>query len=89
MFRLILIALVGYIAYRVARHWLLSKTDARRVGSERMDRIDDVMVKCPQCGSYFPRRDGIATESPEGERLLCSPKCRDALRDAGAGPHRP
>lgn len=79
MFRLILIALVGYIAYRLARRFLGSRTDARRMDGDPHDRIDDVMVKCPQCGSYFPRRDGITLNRREGDPLLCSPKCRDAL----------
>jgi hypothetical protein len=40
-------------------------------------RIDDVMVKDPQCGAYFPRRDGIALKSAGGGLLFCSRECRD------------
>jgi hypothetical protein len=85
MFRLILIALVGYIAYRIARSWIGSKADTRPVDGDRIGRIDDVMVKCPQCGSYFPRRDGMVLNRREGDKLLCSPKCRDALISVNPG----
>ena len=39
--------------------------------------IDDVMVKDPQCGVYFPQRNSIVV-SKNGENLyFCSTECRD------------
>jgi hypothetical protein len=84
MIRLVLYLLVAYIAYRLVRGWLAPRNSSRRVDESRGGRIDDVMVKCPQCGAYFPRRDGIALRRPEGDLWLCSPKCRDAAGGSAA-----
>lgn len=83
MIRLILYLLGAYIAYRLLRAWIAPRGNTRRVDSDTVGRIDDVMIKCPQCGSYFPRRDGIELRRPEGDLRLCSPKCRDAASGSG------
>jgi hypothetical protein len=77
MIRLIVLAVIGYLAYRLARNWLRGQSKARRVGREKIGRIDDVMVKDPQCGAYFPRRDGIVLDDGGRELLFCSRECRD------------
>ena len=73
--RFAVICLVIYVAYRVARR-LLSRPSPR-VDRRDADRIDDVMVKDPQCGVYFPLRDGVTLKRPDQELHFCSRECRD------------
>lgn len=75
MIRLAIILLAIYLVYRVARRYLAGRTP--RVERSESERIDDVMVKDPQCGTYFPRRDGVVWKNGDQELLFCSAECRD------------
>lgn len=77
MFRFLILAVLGYLAYRVARRWIRGKTSSGRVDGRTPERIDDVMVKDPQCGAYFARRDGVALRQADRDLLFCSRECRD------------
>jgi uncharacterized protein len=77
MIRIIIFALLGYLAYRVVRRWVRGKMGPDRVERRAPGRIDDVMVKDPQCGMYFARRDGVALRLAERDLLFCSQECRD------------
>jgi uncharacterized protein len=81
MIRVIIFLVVGYIGYRLVRRWFLQsrKLPGRR-REESAGRIDDVMVKDPQCGAYFPRRDAIVLKGKEGDLLFCSAECRNKYR---------
>jgi hypothetical protein len=77
MIRFIILFVVAYLAYRALKSWMFPKTG----GSDRVDRapageIDDVMVKDPYCGAYFPSRDGIRYTIDGQELSFCSEACR-------------
>jgi hypothetical protein len=84
MFRLIAFALLAYVAYRFARKWILGRTHSTPVNGAQLGRIDDVMVKDPQCGVYFPRRDGVALRHAGRDLLFCSRDCRDRYVSANS-----
>ncbi len=73
--RLALILLAIYLGYRVARRYLAGRTP--RVERPDPERIDDDLVKDPQCGTYFPYRDGVVWKDANQELRFCSPECRD------------
>jgi YHS domain-containing protein len=77
MIRLIIYAVIAYFAYSLVKKWMSQPRGSRRVDRSDVGRIDDVMVKDPQCGSYFPRRDGVALNFEGRELLFCSADCRD------------
>ena len=81
MIRWALLLLVIYLGYRVARRYL--SKPAPRPGRPEPDRIDDVMVKDPVCGCYFPQRDGVVLKEGERELRFCSAKCRDRYLSSG------
>jgi hypothetical protein len=85
MIRVIILALIGYLAYRLTKRWLRSKVFSDRVEGAEPGRIDDIMVKDPQCGTYFARRDGVALRHGERDLLFCSRECRDKF--VAANPH--
>ena len=80
MIRLLVIVLIAYLAFRVVRRWLSSGSGSHRVDGTEVGRIDDVMVKDPYCGSYFPRRDGVPLQHEGRELLFCSKDCRDKFK---------
>ena len=77
MIRFIILFVVAFVVYRALKNWLFPKTS----GDDRIDRkpageIDDVMVKDPYCGTYFPSRDGIRYILDGKELAFCSETCR-------------
>ena len=77
MIRFIILFVVAYVAYRALKNWMFPKAP----GDGRVDRapvgeIDDVMVKDPYCGAYFPSRDGIRYILDGRELAFCSEACR-------------
>ena len=77
MIRFIILFVVAYLAYRALKNWMFPKAP----GSGRVDRatageIDDVMVKDPCCGAYFPSRDGVKYILDGKELAFCSEACR-------------
>lgn len=77
MIRFIILFVVAYLAYRMLKNWMFPKT----TGNGRVDRrpageIDDVMVKDPYCGAYFPSRDGFRYTLDGKELSFCSEICR-------------
>ena len=82
MIRVIVFLIIGYLAYRVLRRWRRGRSLPGRMNGGAAGRIDDVMIKDPQCGTYFPRRDGIVLKRNEGDLLFCSVECRDKYLSA-------
>jgi hypothetical protein len=78
MIRYIVPLILVYLAYRLVKRWIRDKMISGRMNGSGVDRIDDVMVKDPQCGAYFPQRDGVALRSEGRDLLFCSQKCRDS-----------
>jgi hypothetical protein len=86
MIRFLILSLLGYLAYRVTKRWVRGKIRSDRVEGQAPGRIDDVMVKDPQCGTYFARRDGVALRLAGQDLLFCSQECRDKYLAANSPP---
>jgi hypothetical protein len=86
MIRIIILVGLGYLAYRLVKRWVRGKVSSARVEGRDTERIDDIMVKDPQCGTYFARRDGVALRHGEHDLLFCSRECRDKFVAANPPP---
>jgi hypothetical protein len=86
MIRIIVLLVLGYLAYRLVKRWVRGKLIPGRMNGRTVEKIDDVMVKDPQCGAYFPQRDGVTLKSGGRDLLFCSPKCRDSYIAAHSQP---
>lgn len=86
MIRVMVLAVLGYLGYRIVKRWVRGKILSRPAEGRAPGRIDDVMVKDPQCGAYFARRDGVALRQAERELLFCSRECRDKYLAANSPP---
>ena len=77
-FRLLIFAILGVVVYRVLKS-LLGGAGSGRVSTSYgpPEQVDDVMVRDPVCGTYFPKRDAVTVNAPQELLYFCSDKCRD------------
>lgn len=76
--RVIIIAALIYLAYRVFKSWLgIQARPPEGVSASPRGEIDDVMVKDPFCEAYFPQRNGVPLSFEGRELLFCSRECKD------------
>ncbi len=71
--RLLLIVLLGYLAYRFVRSFVARKQIPR---SEPKGSIDE-MVQDPQCRTYIPMRQAEARIINGKRYYFCSARCAD------------
>lgn len=83
--RLLLLMVVAYLAYRIGKSWLMRHLQAPGRNGSRDPRIDDVMIKDPVCGIYFPQREGIELQHGGQTHMFCSVACRDRFLDQRKG----
>jgi len=83
--RLLILAALIYLLWRALKTWTAKTALGRGTQRDlRGDPVDDVMVKDPVCGVYFPKKDGVPLHHGGEERLFCSTECRDRYRKTGA-----
>ncbi len=77
-FRLLIFAILGVVVYRLLKS-VLGGSGTGRVNTQYgpPEQVDDVMVKDPVCGTYFPKRDGVTISTSQEMLYFCSDKCRD------------
>ena len=77
-FRVLILAIAGVVVYRVLKS-LLGGTGTGRFDPthQPQDRVDDLMVQDPVCGTHFPKRDAVTLNRSNDVLYFCSDKCRD------------
>jgi hypothetical protein len=75
--RLLLLIIIAYLAYRVVKSWVVRTFQVPGPTDSRHPEIDDVMVKDPVCGIYFPQREGVTLRHGDQTLVFCSMACRD------------
>lgn len=83
--RFVLLIIVVYLAYRVVKSWIDRTLPASGPANTNLPPIDDVMVKDPVCGVYFPRREAVELHRDGKTHRFCSPVCRDRFVENGGG----
>jgi uncharacterized protein len=78
MIRFIILAIVGYVAYRALKSWMFPADSASRsVEGGGIKEIDDVMIKDPYCETYFPQKDAVHLNFNGKDLQFCSTQCKD------------
>lgn len=76
--RLLIFAILGVVLYRALRSWMGNpRPNSEESGCGPPGQVDDVMIKDPVCGIYFPQRDGVILKATEEVLYFCSTECRD------------
>lgn len=77
MIRIILLAILCYILYRLVKSLLLpSSQKFGKQGSPGGKIITDEMVSDPYCKVYIPKRDAIKTTVAGKTLYFCSKECK-------------
>ena len=78
MLKLLIWIALGYLAYRAVNNWLGGGSSRQpRMQGHDHPQVDDIMIKDPECGAYFPRRSGIIANVRGNPMHFCSAECRD------------
>jgi uncharacterized protein len=78
MIKFLILFGVGYLLYRSMRSWMFpDDRSPKNVSDKSTGQIDDVMIKDPNCGAYFPRRDAVHLNLGGKDLYFCSKECRD------------
>lgn len=75
--KLLLLIIIAYLAYRAGKSWLMRSLQGPARNGSRPPTIDDVMIKDPVCGIYFPQREGVELKHGGKTYVFCSTACRD------------
>jgi len=82
MTRLVLLIVLLYLLYRLIKMVIGGpRLERSREGGKqkKKERIEDEMVKDPQCGVYVPKREAV-TAKVGGEKIyFCSEDCKEAF----------
>ena len=79
--RLLLLIIIAYLAYRAVKSWVMRNLQVPGQNDSRHPRIDDVMIKDPVCGIYFPQREGVELDHSGQTLLFCSTACRERFME--------
>ena len=83
MVKLLILAAIAYAAYRAIKSVTGPGPESiPESGKKALGEIDDVMVKDPVCGVYFPKNQCITVKADGQELHFCSKKCRDQYLNA-------
>ncbi|MBW1995483.1 MAG: hypothetical protein JRI77_13700 [Deltaproteobacteria bacterium] len=84
--RLLILFGILYICYRYLKSWMAShgRTKPMQQG-KAVKRVDDVMVRDPFCGAYFPKNNGVHLKLKNQNLLFCSRECRDKYLASRSG----
>ncbi len=75
--KFLILVLIGYLAYRSFKSWVLNSSTQSSVQGNGAAEIDGDMVKDPHCGIYFAKRDGVLLRLQGKDIYFCSEACRD------------
>jgi YHS domain-containing protein len=79
MTKILILIIVGYLCFRAMKNWMSgSGTSRKEVSPGAVGEIDDIMVKDPSCGIYFPKKDGIHMRYKGEDLYFCSESCKEA-----------
>ena len=78
MIRFVILAIVGYVAYRALKSWMFpNASSSESVAGRNVGEIDDIMIKDPYCEAYFPKKDAVHLKFDGKDMQFCSTQCRD------------
>jgi YHS domain-containing protein len=78
MIRFVILAVVGYMAYRALKSWMFpNASSSESVAGRNVGEIDDIMIKDPYCEAYFPKKDAVHLKFDGKDMQFCSTQCRD------------
>jgi uncharacterized protein len=78
LIRFFIIIGIFYLAFKILKLALLKGNSYKQgIGRKSASEIDDVMIKDPFCGVYFPQRNRVSANIKGNTLYFCSSECRN------------
>jgi hypothetical protein len=84
----VILRLIFYILLFGAIYYAVRGLFAGGISGKREedDPSDDVMIACPECGTYFPGGMGVSCRVRGRKYLFCSEECAQKFNSRGGPP---
>ncbi len=82
MIKLLLLILVGFVAYSMIQGLIRPPQNRGRKVPRNRSRDGEQMVEDPQCGTFLPVSDAIAAQVGGKQIHFCSKKCLKEYKKA-------
>ena len=86
MFRFLFYLALSWGIFYLIRSLISGVGSAARKNRETQDALDDEMLNCPECETFFPSRMGITKRAGGGRRSFCSISCAEKFAERGGPP---
>ena len=75
--RLLLLAVLFYIGYRLLRNLLLQQLEKKTASEEKDRKVQDVLVEDPVCHTLIPKKQAVRLRKDGKTLYFCSDTCCD------------
>ena len=86
MFRFFFYLVLSWLIFYLIRSLLTGSGIAGRKNREAEGGLDDEMLNCPECATFFPSRIAITKRAGGGRRSFCSVACAEKFNERGGPP---
>ncbi len=86
MLRLIFYLVLSWLIYYLIRSLISGIGGSARNKREAESGLDDEMLNCPECETFFPSRIGITKRAGGGRHSFCSVSCAEKFAERGGPP---
>lgn len=80
-FRLLILAVLFYIGYRLLRSVLLEQFKKKSSQVKKDSQVQDVLVEDPVCHTLIPKKQAIRLRKDGQTYYFCSEKCCDLFTE--------
>jgi len=81
MIRLLILWIVIYFGYRAIKSIMIGAIAQQKRDSlqqnQNNEQVIDIMVEDPECGVYFPQKNGVRAKLNGMEFFFCSNECKE------------
>ncbi|MBA3030983.1 MAG: YHS domain-containing protein [Desulfobacteraceae bacterium] len=76
--RILVYSFIFYMVYRILKSLVGKNSQKGNAGYDYgRPEPENVLIKDPVCGVYFPKKDGISLREKGKEIYFCSQECKD------------
>lgn len=86
MFRFIFYLVLSWLIFYLIRSLFTGFGNAGRKNPEAEGVLDDEMLNCPECATFFPSRIAITKRAGGGRHSFCSVACAEKFNERGGPP---
>ena len=86
MLRFIFYLVLSWLIFYLIRSLFTGSGSAGRKNQEAEGALDDEMLNCPECATFFPSRIAITKRAGGGRHSFCSVACAEKFAERGGPP---